>query len=418
VERTDALVSTLRQVTMAYQRDGTAEQRLAAIGSVLEKQGDGILSQCDAHEATAGRNHLPFLTAFYSHQRAALFQFLEHVDLMSTSPDTSITDAIAFVRAYKRERHDRVCVRREETHEDGSIHDVTLLDLSFVSEKWWPVVTSQKDRSEGVTVLRRPFELCVMTAVMQDLKSGDLCIPGSDRYSDYRDQLLGEEESRRALVSYGERAGVAVEAQRFIAELKDTLERAATNADEGFPHNEYLRIEGGAAILTRLRRKPEPSGLKRFAERLKQHMTPVGILDALVDTNNWLHWTRHFGPISGHDPKLSHPIERYVVTTFCYGFDFGSTQTSRSIEGLDRRHVALVNQRHITEEMLNEAITTVINGYSQCELTTWWGVGKSASAMGRNGTSSPLPDVAVSHPLWWLRRYRLLFGLGHVRRAL
>lgn len=104
---------------MAYQSDGTVEQRLAAIGSVLEKQGDRILSQCDAHEATAGRNHLPFLTAFYSHQRAALFQFLEHVKLVSTSPDTSVTDAIAFVRAHKRERHERVCVRREETHEDG-----------------------------------------------------------------------------------------------------------------------------------------------------------------------------------------------------------------------------------------------------------------------------------------------------------
>lgn len=54
---------------------------------------------------------------------------------------------------------------------------------------------------------------------MQDLKSGDLCIPGSARYSDYRDQLLGEEEYRNALVSYGERAGVAVESQRFVAEL-------------------------------------------------------------------------------------------------------------------------------------------------------------------------------------------------------
>lgn len=115
-------------------------------------------------------------------------------------------------------------------------------------------------------------------------------------------------------------------------------------------------------------------------------MTPVGILDALVDTEDWLHWTRHFRPISGHDPKLGNPIERYVVTTFCYGFDFGPTQTSRSIQGLDRRQVAFVNQRHITEEMLNEAITTVVNGYSQCELTTLWGLGKSPQAMGLNGT--------------------------------
>ena len=94
-------------------------------------------------------------------------------------------------------------------------------------------------------------------------------------------------------------------------------------------------------------------------------MIPVGILDVLADTEEWLNWTRHFGPISGHDSKLANPAERYLVTTFCYGFDFGPTQTSRSIRGLDRRQVAFVNQRHVTEDKLNEAITTVINGYNQ-----------------------------------------------------
>jgi len=32
-----------------------------------------------------------------------------------------------------------------------------------------------------------------------------------------------------------------------------------------------------------------------------------------------------------------------------------------SLKGLDRRHVAFVNQRHVTEESLDEAIVTVID---------------------------------------------------------
>jgi len=36
----------------------------------------------------------------------------------------------------------------------------------------------------------------------------------------------------------------------------------------------------------------------------------------------------------------------------------------------------------VTEEDLNEAITTLVNGYSQCELTKVWGLGKSASGDG------------------------------------
>jgi len=42
---------------------------------------------------------------------------------------------------------------------------------------------------------------------------------------------------------------------------------------------------------------------------------------------------------------------------------FFPTQTARSIKGLDRRQVSFVNQGHITEENLNQAITRVITAY-------------------------------------------------------
>ena len=158
-------------------------------------------------EATSGRNYLPFLTRFYSHQRAILFRFLENIELVPTSPDTSTTDAVAFLLKHKADRHEWLPVVRDEAREDGSIEQVPLLALSMVTEKWWPVVTGTKNPNASVTrVLRRPFEMCVLTEVMQDLRSGDLCIPGSDRYSDYRGQLVTEEEFRNGLVSYDERA--------------------------------------------------------------------------------------------------------------------------------------------------------------------------------------------------------------------
>ena len=48
---------------------------------------------------------------------------------------------------------------------------------------------------------RRLLELCVVTEVMQELQSGDLYVPDSERYSDYRDQLVSDEECRQALAS-------------------------------------------------------------------------------------------------------------------------------------------------------------------------------------------------------------------------
>jgi TnpA family transposase len=89
-------------------------------------------------------------------------------------------------------------------------------------------------------------------------------------------------------------------------------------------------------------------------------------------------------------------------------FDFGPTQTSHSIRGLDRRQVAFVNQRHVTEEYLNEAITTVVNGYSRCELTKVWGLEKSASGDGTKWDLSPQNLMSEYHI-----RYGGYGGIGY-----
>jgi TnpA family transposase len=52
------------------------------------------------------------------------------------------------------------------------------------------------------------------------------------------------------------------------------------------------------------------------------------------------------------------------------------------VASVDRRQVAYVNQYHITEQKLLDAIVGVINRYNRFELIKWWGSGKRASADG------------------------------------
>jgi hypothetical protein len=182
------------------------------------------------------------------------------VELVSTSADTSTTDAIAFLLAHKTSRQQDLPVLDERNNEAP---EHAAIDLSFVSEPLWPlVVPDTKAPQEPTRVARRWFELCAITQVMQELKSGDLCIPGSDRYSDFREQFVSAEECRQTLPSSGERAGIPIEPKAFVVALQGKLEEAARKADQGFPENEYLRIENGEAILKRLRRKPDPEGLR------------------------------------------------------------------------------------------------------------------------------------------------------------
>jgi TnpA family transposase len=285
-----------------------------------------------------------------------------------------------------------------EDKKESVIQTVPVLDLSFVPDHWWPLVSGCKNRTRlPAQVNRRFLELCVVSQAANELKSGDLCLPSGDKFRDYRQQLVPWDVYEQAIASYGERAGIAVTGKGFVEDLRRQLEAAARKTDQEFPQNEYLRIENDEPVLSPVRGKPDPEGLKAFESRLKERLEQIEILDGLVDTELWLNWTRFFGPLSGHDAKLDKPRERYVAATFCYGCDLGPTQTSRSLRGLDRFKLAFVNQRHITEANLNDAITEVINAYIQFPLQRRWGLGRRASADGMKWDLYPQNLMAEYH---------------------
>jgi TnpA family transposase len=406
---TDALVALLRETVLACQdRDAGPDNRLAAVEGLLMPEADAILAKCEAHAAFAGNNYLPLLRRFYGGQRAAFLRFLAHAAPVSTSQDRATEQAIAFLLAHRTDRRPKLRVTGEAAQADGS-GPRQPLDLSFVGEKWWPLLTGRATRNPAPAEIdRRYFEICLFTQVVNELKSGDLCIPGSEEYGDYRDQLVSWKEYDRDIAGYAEQAGVPTDAAAFVAALKARLASTASATDRGFPENEHVAIVNGEPVVKRLRAHEAADGAALLENLLKTRLVPVGILEALADTEHWLGWTRHFGPISGFEAKLDRPQERYLATAFCYGCGLGPSQAARSLKGLDRRHVAFVNQRHVTEANLDEAITGVIDAYARIGLHRHWGSGESASADGMKWDVHP-ESLKTSYHI----RYGGYGGIGY-----
>ena len=56
---------------------------------------------------------------------------------------------------------------------------------------------------------------------------------------------------------------------------------------------------------------------------LKARMPERHLLDVLRDVHYWAGYTRHFGPPSGADPKLTDAVVRYIFTVFGYAVNWG-----------------------------------------------------------------------------------------------
>ncbi len=233
--RTDRLITTLRDVVVAYSTEGEKEQRFSAIETVIGENTEQIKEECEAHLAYSGNNYYPFLWRFYKSHRPTLFQIFKWVKLQSTTQDTSLESAIQFLLKHQGSRQEWLETIAIEQTETEATKTIQLLNLDWIPAKWWGLVTNQKNRtSYPGKIHRKHFEVCVFSQVMWELKSGDLFIEGSEAFADYRQQQISWSEYEATVAEYGELVNLPVEGKAFNqfgdSELGEYIDRLLAKA--------------------------------------------------------------------------------------------------------------------------------------------------------------------------------------------
>ena len=331
------------------------------------------------HAEHGGKNERRFMWHFFKHRRSELLRILGKIKPVSTSQDASFERSLAFMLGV-RKRHGE-WVELKPDAENG----LSLADLDWMPDKWRKLVIGDGQPDTHPTKInRRQFEVCVCSQTVRELKSGDICVVGSDEYSGFRDELLPMGDCEKTRADYGEKVGLPVEGRAFVGHVRTMLSEAAAKADETYHDNPYFKMIDGRPKLGKQAKKPAPPGFDELEKRLgaKLDALDLSLLDVLTDTLQWLGWGEHFGPLSGHQGKLKEDAKRKILTAFAYGTGLGPSQIAKNVADLSARQVSFVNQRQVTTEKLEAAICTVVNAYNQFLLPRYWGDTKRAAADG------------------------------------
>ena len=379
-DQTDKLVVTLEKIVTAW---STEEDQLKAITDIIGTDADTIIQQCKSHMVYSNNNYIPFLPKLFKSQRKNFFDFIELLEIRSTSSDVSLEQSIDFLLENKNSKSEHLSIILNPTKKHESVKDKDLLNISWIPDKWLKHVVGKSNKGKRILqVHRKYFEICLFSCVMQDLKSGDLYIEGSDTYGDYRKQLISWEEYQKEVIAYCERVGFPNLPAEFIQSLYDKFIEKILATDRSFLKNESVFIKNGELVIRKASKKNTADGLDIIEKELSERMPKTNVIDALCDTEHWLNWTSRFKLISGNETKINSPRERYIATTFCYGCNLGPSQTARSMKGIDRKQLAYINKRHIDEDKIQDAVVDVINAYNKYWLPKMWGDGTSSSADG------------------------------------
>ena len=316
--------------------------------------GGGVEALSTSHEQVSafhGDNCLPFLEQHYRTSRATLFDMLDVLDLVATTADRKVLDAVEFLRAGRRRSSEHI-----PDHADG--HRV---DLSF----------------------RRHFEVCVFSYLAAELRVGDIAVTGSESYANLQDQLLSWEDCQPLIAGYCAEIGLPPEASAFRQVMEEQLTAAAAAVDVGYPENADLVIDdAGQPILKRRRGNARRPSALALEQKMLARLPERSLLDVVARVAHWTGWPRHFGPVSGSDPKIRDALGRYVLLTFAYGANLGPYQMSRHMGGLVSPHQLSTALAHAGPARIDAARTDVVNAYAALDLPRLWGDGSHAAADG------------------------------------
>ncbi|MFD3920181.1 Tn3 family transposase [Streptomyces sp. NPDC058595] len=340
----------------------------------LEKAG-GLAKLSEDHELVSahhGDNFAPLLWRHFKSHRKVLLDLTEVLTLVSTSADSTVLEAVEFCQAMRNRSAKWVPLTYTVTAQDGTRATKTV-SAEFASQMWQRILFG-KDQPERIN--RRHFEVCTLSYLVQELRTGDVAVIGSESFANLHDQLLSWEECEPLVAEYCEQAGLPSTASAFTAALKQQLTAVAAKVDAGYPDNADLTIDQGAGRIVlkpRQGKARRQSALDLEAEILKR-LPEWSLLDVLARTAYWIQWWRHFGPASGSDPKIRDKLARYVLTVFTYGTNAGPAQVARHMrQRVSVHELSLAGNQHITSDKLNRASADVIDMFIQLDLAHVWG---------------------------------------------
>jgi TnpA family transposase len=369
-ELSEELVAKLEEVLELLSQDLDDAETGKRIRELLAPHGslDQLRADCEAIRVWSGNNYLPLMRKPFNSWRAPLFRMARALRFDSTSQDRHLIDALDVVLANEQRKAEWI---------------VDEVNLSFTTDRWRNLV--RRSHGHGAPTNRRCLEVCVFSHLSKELRSGDVCIDGSESFGDDRKRLLSWAECEKRVKEYCDRAGIEPTAQGLCDALKKELTDTAAEVDREFPHHaaDVTISPSGEPTVKRTTAKDVPASAIALQATISNRVEARNLLDVLLNIDHWTGFTRHFGPLSGEDAKLRNARAHYLLTTFAMGTGLGVNQASRHLANQITAHqLSYANRRHMSLEQLDAAHREMSELYLRLPLPQKWGNGTKVAADG------------------------------------
>ena len=364
--------------TQIVETTETHSQLLQTIGDLVldETVSDGHLRQAiyhhiprvnlqmavkEAHALRRPSSYFDFLDDHYSYVRQFAPQFLETLSFQSHQDNDTVLEAIAVFRslnaANQRKLPDNV-------------------PLDFVTDNWRRFVMPQSHPT------RRAYELCMLSTLRDKLRSGDIYLPNSRRYTDPETFLIPRATWPQLKADVCQELDLDPTGHTRLSTRAQHLKDLLPRVDRLLDRSDGIRIEDGELIVPMDDAEDLPESVQALDEQICCRIPEIDLTDLLLEVNQWTGFSQQLTHAGGGQPRTDDLLLHLHAAALAQGSNMGLVEMAHSA-GLPYRRLAWTSKWYLREETLKAAVTTLVNFQYRQPLAQHWGDGTLSSSDGQ-----------------------------------
>jgi hypothetical protein len=263
----------------------------------------------EAHTLRRPHGYFDFLDHHYSYIRQFAPQFLATLSFASHQDDHPLLAGLEVLRTLN-------------TTKQRKLPDDAPVD--FVPDTWRRFVMPNGQPA------RRPYELCALSTLRDTLRSGDLYLPNSRRYTDPETFLipratwpmLREDVCQQLDLDPTGATRLSDRAQ----ELKDLLPRV----DRVLDRRDGIRIEHGELIVPMNEGEDLPESVQALDAQISRRLPHIDLTDVLLEVDQWTGLSQYLTHAGGGQPRTDDLLLHLHAAVVAQGTNMGLIEMAHS----------------------------------------------------------------------------------------
>lgn len=244
----------------------------------------------------------------------------------------------------------------------------------IVLNTWEEFVIKQEDNGKD-RVYRIPYEICVLQALRNRLRTKEIWVVGADRFRNPDEDLPTDFSNKRE--AYYKALNQPIDNEIFVAKIQDSMKDKLKTINDGLPNNSKVEIivkKKSHIKLSPLTPQSPPPNIRYLKKEISDRWPMTSLLDILKETDLRVSFSQYFQSFSdreGLDAALLQ--KRLLLCLYGLGTNLGLKRISAGDHGEKYDHLYYVRQRFIHKSALRQAIAHIVNELLAVRLSHIWG---------------------------------------------